>query len=1766
MSQLDAFTLTNKVRQRLVDFALNTNFARGERLNEICRRLWAGSPETGGLVSDLWVEGAFPSETAAETLDSLTRQGKFNATLARHLDERDAAPRHRQLYRHQHEAILAAQESHSGGARPALVVTAGTGAGKTESFLLPALNELWETPRAPGAGVRCLILYPMNALVNDQVDRLYNWLIGQTRLTLFHFTSETPENDKAADREGIPKWEPCRLRTRQEARRNPPDILITNYSMLEYMLCRPQDAVFFGDGLRVVVLDEAHLYTGTLAAEITLLLRRLLDRCRLRSEQVLQLATSATIGGGAEGELESFASQLFSKEQSLVRVIRGQARRADLPPPAPPVTGASVSEISSRRWLRAATLNAEANGELSLASNPDQCDELADDLRLLVAPEIIANAVNNVGNKPALLLRQALAHSPLLHRVENILWERGRLPLRELAKELWQSSDDAAVRATIALLQMGAAARAQANDYPLLPHRLHLLARPTDGLVVCLNSSCAGDEALKLAGAGCVTGGYSDHCPHCDGATLALHRCFNCGEAALAGTNVDRRLLPVGAYDFSNRKSLFSLQPCNESQPKTIDPATGQLRGFGFNGLTVYPLNKCPRCGGEIWQPFVSPSELTLTILAESALAELPEYPASHRDLLPARGRRMLAFSDSRQEAARLGPRLTLQHEIQLVHAALARCAQSGAPVDAASQEFLLEEIANYEKRLQQPNLTAATRQTIQARLDESRLRLRAQAAGGSIDDWCKKLAEEPAIKQLMDADAASAHSAADWPARAHQHWEENARAIERRLRLLIGRELAKPIRQSASVETLGLLEVTYPELSQIPPPSMFLGSLPDDSVRQAFAECWTDFLAALCDSLRRDGAITLGSREEDQAYPFGGELVRRWCAESTTTGAYLVQMLSRRRLRFAAAVLRNCGLPEDRIEEAARDILRIAFQALRERAEALPWLLMEFRPLKQGGSVPALQINFPQLGLRSPTELFRCELTGHIWPRSVRGCAPEENCDRLRPVSSEELDRDPRVGRQRSELKSSPVFDIGLWAEEHSAQLSAKENRRLQDLFKVGARNILSSTTTLELGIDIGGLNAVLMSNAPPGKANYLQRAGRAGRRADGSSVVITYTRLRPFDREVFRRFGDYLGRPLRRPRVLLERPRVVRRHAHAFLLGEFFQVVYPPGAHVGAMNAFGNMGRFCGEALPRKWNRGEEKPELRTPSPNWQPSAETPWWDPTRQDAGLEDRFLDFLRWTRDYGEDVYRPRVEAFFEGTPMRKLPDGWRSLLDLVISLFTTAVKSWREDYKTMRDAWETISETMPQARAQANMLRYQMSALYEMTVIEALADRQFLPRYGFPIGLQKLRVIAPSEDGERTRIREEDQFRLERPGLLALGEYVPGSQLLVGGKLITSRGLLKHWTGAALDTYIGLRGHYTTCRNKHFYYEIAQPLTVCPLCDQPSHQSRRDLLLPKHGFSSAAWDAPRRSVEVERVGRVERATISFARREQDTDQKRQNYAGVVGLFAHYREDGELLVYNEGASQRHDEDADDPQATEGGKGFAICLKCGYAESERKFGQGRLGLSSNFLQHAPLTAISKYSVCWGDHEAPVLRNQTLAARETTDILLLAFYGERANLAESESLAETLGRALQIAGARLLELDTRELGVMTTDTAEGYGAVLYDNTPGGAGHVRELLELERNWLEAALNALYLNEDHDRRCETACLDCLLTFDAQEAMSQGLLKRKETYEVLSKLLAGVPLSLPEPQKTIEQEFPDSAAQASVTERIKRNQQRLRQR
>ncbi len=1785
LAQLDAFTFANNLRSRLVEFSLDRNFVREPKLTELCRRLWAGPAETGGLVSELWVEGAFPAEASTETLDSLVRQGLFDATLANYLGHDDAVPRHRQLYAHQFKAIQQAQRRQADQSRPALVVTAGTGAGKTESFLLPALNDLFAN-RGAGAGVKCIILYPMNALVNDQVDRLYQWLQGQSEVTLFHFTSETPEDRRRADDQDIPKWEPCRKRTRKEARgledrhgrslspNDPafgrvPDILITNYSMLEYMLCRPQDAIFFGDALRTLVLDEAHLYTGTLAAEITLLLRRLTERCDVRAEQLLHIATSATIGReGADGdkELRQFAATLFSKPPELVEVIRGRQRRIELAEVADPAQTPECAVAAREAWLTAPTLTMDDKGKPQLATGAEACAHLARRLPQLVDAVAVEKARQQANDQPALLLRNSLAHARLVHQASEILWEKKRLPLRELAAALWREQSEEALRATITLLQLGAAARQSIGDYPLLPHRLHLLARPTDGLVVCLNANCTGGEELKLPGLGAALAGFSDHCSHCRSATLSLYRCANCGEVALAAQDASLCLLPV-ADDRYGKKRFFDWRIARETDRQILDVQTGR---HAASGLTLYQITNCPCCeakGDEAWRPFVASTPLTLAILAETALTEMPEFPAAHRQWLPARGRRLLAFSDSRQEAARLGPRLTLQHETQLVRAALARCARQSSPSSAATIADIELDIADYEQKLGQADAQPEQRRRWEKKLEESRRELREHQAGGSLEEWEAALAHQAILSEVVDPDAISLHEAKDWSQRAEQIREQNFAAVKTRLRSLIGRELASPLRRAISVETLGLLEVTYPGLEQIETPNQFLGTLPDGEARARFAACWQDFLAALCDSLRSDGAITLGSPEEDRAWMFNRVFVGRWAAEEQARRNWVIRFVGlerdQRRRWFAAQVLKNCGLNETLLDDFSRQALQTAFRALCRHADNLPWLETDTRHT-DGGPALALRLKFPALGLRRPEQWFQSAKTRHIWPRSVLGCAPERGCDDLQPMTSDQLDKDSRYGRLRTELKGSPIFEIALWAEEHSAQLSAKQNRQLQELFKLGARNILSATTTLELGIDIGGLNAVLMGNVPPGKANYLQRAGRAGRRADGSSVVLTYARPRPFDRAVFFQFGDYLGRELRSPRVLLDRQRIARRHCHAFLLGEFFRDVYPPGAQVGAMRAFGSMGAFSGVARPSKWLPGDDKPELRSPAPDRLPATQTSWCNPNRQEPGLEPHFLDFLSWVRNVGERRYRPILEMLLRHTPLAEIGD-WRAWIDSMIEQFQDAVRDWRADYDELLQTWrDAVSQR------QANAIRYQLSALYETTVIEALADRQFLPRYGFPIGLQKLQVIRPDEgsrDGERPQIREEDQFRLERPGLMALREYVPGSQLLAGGKLVTSRGLRKHWTGLALDNYIGLTGHFTECANKHFYYEISRPLGACPICGSAARQNEQPMLLPKHGFSSAAWDPPRRSTDVERVGSVERATICFGNQANEVE-THTDFADVSGLTARYREAGELLVYNSGAIWEED-DNDTIRMVARGRGFAICLKCGYADAEVKTGEGRQNLPSGFATHAPLTAAKEHYVCWQPNEGtPVLRNRTLAARETTDILLLTFEGSLSALAKEEAIIWTLAHALQIAGARLLELDTRELGVLVTGVgaqANEWGAALYDNVPGGAGHVHELLKFKLEWLEQAQDVLYLNPAHDARCETACLDCLLTFDAQEAMSKALLQRRATLAALKSLLAGTQLSfdnaaLPKEENGATKTSRDKA------ERQARAQQRLSKR
>ncbi len=685
--QLDALAAQRDLRQRLIELATSYRPLRDERLLQLCRESWAGDERSGGVVGKLWVECLFPSRTGDSTLADIAQRGEFSPTLLELLDHPKKCPRNRPLYLHQEQAIVTSVrgvDSHRSGERPTVLVTAGTGAGKTEAFLLPILNDLFQSPRTAGeTGVRTILLYPMNALVNDQVDRLFSWLQDQpdaATVNFLHFTSETPEDARALSRSSLANAprNTCRLLTREEGRQSPPDILITNYSMMEYMLCRPQDAPFFGPALRSLVVDEAHLYSGTLAADICLLLRRVMLRCGVDTDHVLQIATSATLGGNKD-DLTRFAASIFSKQPRLVHVISGQPLRRELPAPVSPIHASSTSSIDASPLETISLL--EPDRDLP------ETQKLVEDVQgsaaalSIVTPLVSSAVIESLSHEraPARVLHFALSRAPLVHSMDDLFWrelQKGRsvVRLREVADYLFPAvSPSMAEKAVIALLQMSARARSEAGSLPLIPHKLHLQVRAPGYFSVCLNPECSGEKRRFVEGAGLLIPDLATICPECRSATLTLSICRRCNEWLLAGSWHDmqlrlrsRWLSPSEEEEDTNSKktSHAFFRPAEAcvagAVPVSLVDRTivdQSLRQRETPIAFLQEVDRCPNCEAALsqYESMQLPDSLALPAVAESVLASMPPNANSGlRALLPAGGRQLLAFSDSRRQAARL--------------------------------------------------------------------------------------------------------------------------------------------------------------------------------------------------------------------------------------------------------------------------------------------------------------------------------------------------------------------------------------------------------------------------------------------------------------------------------------------------------------------------------------------------------------------------------------------------------------------------------------------------------------------------------------------------------------------------------------------------------------------------------------------------------------------------------------------------------------------------------------------------------------------------------------------------------------------------------------------------------------------------------------------------------------------------------------------------------------------------------------------------------
>ncbi|MGH3293907.1 MAG: DEAD/DEAH box helicase, partial [Trebonia sp.] len=981
-----------------------------------------------------------------------------------------ALPLDRPLYAHQEQAIRKAVAGRN------LVVATGTGTGKTESFLLPILSAIIAERDAGtlGPGVRALLLYPMNALANDQLRRLRQVLAVAPDITFGRYTGDTQERaaEAASLFDALNPGEsrlPNELLSRAEMRAAPPHLLLTNYAMLEYLLLRPADMdLFEGPHVghwRFVVLDEAHVYDGAKAEEVGMLLRRLkhkvLDPERSGATALrpaLQaIATSATVGDSPAAVME-FAGKLF-----------------DAP----------------FEWM---------------PSDPARQD--------LVRATRVAVQDGPVRDVPALAPEDAAG----LGRIRALL-ANGPLPAADLAV-----AADVSRPRLAELVALGSATR-DSSGAPVLSARYHLFARATEGAYACLPGGPApAGPHVALA--------RREICPDCARAVFEFGCCKRCGAVYLAGV-VERDTtgeLFTSRVARGDRRSWLLLgdaaHPAGGGpQSPAMDPGAVDEDDAAFGDAGEQDAKDallCGRCGAlhAAADPGSADAPCGCPAAYLRAVRRLPSRPGAPRGCVScgARGASMVRLFESGNEASA---------------AVLATALYQALPADEefAGRPGGGRKLLAFSDSRQAAAFFAPYLESSHALVQQRRLILDGLARATGSDPACS-------VDDLIEAVAAAAGAAGVFGRR------ESRQARRRDTARWVLRELIA-LDERQSLEGLGLLRVALDvdQAWRAPAPLIALGL--------TAGECWL-LLSELARTLRMQGALSMPEEVDPADEMFdprrGPVYVRVDGAEAKLKVlSWLPTRGVNRRLDYLRRVLAALGPDRPGPGDAdAREILAGCWRSLTGVRDG--WLT--------GSALPrigqAYQVDHTWLALApgGDGELYQCDVCRRRAAASLRGVCPTLRCaGRLVPVTGDDDDDDHyRVLYQRT----APV---SLTAREHTAQWTGLEAADIQQRFLSGEVNVLSCSTTFELGVDVGALSAVLLRNMPPTTASYIQRAGRAGRRAGAPALVLTYAQRRSHDLSRYASPETMLTGQVRAPYVPLGNPRIDRRHAHSVALAAFFR-----------------------------------------------------------------------------------------------------------------------------------------------------------------------------------------------------------------------------------------------------------------------------------------------------------------------------------------------------------------------------------------------------------------------------------------------------------------------------------------------------------------------------------------------------------------------------------------------------------------------------------
>jgi len=1232
-----------------------------------------------------------------------------------------ALPLERPLYRHQEQAIRKVRAGRN------VVIATGTGSGKTESFLLPILDSLVRERAAGslGPGVRALLLYPMNALANDQMKRLRSLLAGFPAITFGRYTGDT-ENDPRVARDTFAALNPGEpllpneLVSRREMQQTPPHLLLTNYAMLEYLLLRPQDMTLFPEAgeptWRFLVVDEAHVYDGTQGAELAMLMRRLRDRV-VPDGQLQCIATSATVGADTDPKgVTDFASSLFGVpfEWVTTAAARQDLVVADrLPSPRGPFWGP----------LTAADYRALADAE------PVDAAVLAH-----------ATAHGWLGQSAA----EALVHEERLADLKRALRGGPRL-FDQLVDEVFPGDPDGR-EALVSLVAV--ASRLHGGDgSPALSARYHLFLRATEGAFTCLSDT---GPHVHLA--------RHERCEVCDAAVFEVGACRRCGAVHLIGVVEPHDGFPVlGQRQREKRTSWLAL----DASGGHLDDDDESVLAGAADDLAADPAMLCSRCGalsaadaktcqnpsckgadlrrvarlkkggqeltgclicgarGEgTVRAFETGADAAGAVIATTLYQKLPASAVPQEVLRPGEGRKLLMFSDSRQAAAYFAPYLEdtygrLQRR-RLVHRGLVRAGATGEAVFA-------------------DDVVAATR---------------AEAAA-------VRFFERRTSRQEQD------RIIAPW---------------------VMAETVSTDDRQS--LEGVGLLRISLDRDPAWAPPAPLL------SLGLTADECW-DFLGELVRTLRNQGAVTMPDAvaPNDEIFsPRRGPIYARLQGPEPKHKvlAWLPGRGTNRRVDYAARVIAALGISIDPGSLLSGVWTFLTGGSVDWLARSVPRGLGEVRQVDHR----ALRYQL----VTSETPVFVCGTCQRVAAASVRGVCPAIGCPgRLQPFAP------PPIEGETDHYRAiyQDMHPVSLKAMEHTAQWRNTEAATIQQQFIRGEVNALSCSTTFELGVDVGELQAVLLRNVPPTTANYVQRAGRAGRRAGAAALVVTYAQRRSHDLTHFAEPTGMMAGTVRPPYVPLANARIDRRHAYSVALSAFFRWY---------RETFGLISDDAGEFFLGEGNAAPAVESVR--------AFLTP---------AVPDRVKRSL-------ERVLPPTVQA-----ELGLAQDHWvADLLDLLeqvrleMSQDVASLQQLQDDAVALKRF------------GQAERLQKVMRTIKQRDLLGFLANHNVIPKYGFPVDTVELRtnIGAGSQVGSR--------LELSRDLTQAIHEYAPDATLVAGGFLWTARGVYR-LPGRDLE-----RLQYRVCESCGQYWEALQDIEPkCPHCGRVSDHTGREFIIPEFGFVAA---------------------------------------------------------------------------------------------------------------------------------------------------------------------------------------------------------------------------------------------------------------------------------------------------------------------------